>query len=768
MSEDIANSRVRKKKPWTSIPRPKQRHRLPVRPVSSKLSLYKLYETLPLTLKTGNLGRIATEVKSIKLEEKKVTRIKNKLEKYKEKLEIFDTNDLIDLFIKKSRDTGVSSVNADQIEYFMSRILENSVKGKVIDLTHMKVGAYFFSVLIPGILRKNRDIFQLNLKGNHLADAGLLRLLSFLLSAEAPQLCSLNLNSTELTEHGFRHLGQFLRVDETLTVLDVGNDEGTIRNKLGHASGDIFEEALASNSTLKFLKLRNLSLSRTILNGILRGLRTNRGLVGLDLGLNNSLGAGLGLSLKEHLFKSHLSELRLYKCGLGNKGLESLSHCLDSLYQCELKVLDLTENGINEKGLTSLFDRLTANKKLRELVLDRNPIKSRKISTLSNCLANNSQLQVLSMRECRLNNSICESFKNGLKKNRTLKVLRLAGNHIYSKGANLLFEALVFNKGLTLLDLSENKVSDKSEKELEMVLKNNGHLKTLSLKKNLIGDPGGAAVLRGVLASQSIRLVDLRNNIMLGSTLKKITQFFDKRNREEKNTMVQRFEKQIEELQDFLAEGPAVKLKLSETEQQLRKEQRTLAQLSREIEQKTLSETQKTSGLERDYLDLMNQRKNFEMKIFELEQKTNELEKRHTGELEQMRSRIAKRRKTISEREARVEEKRFKMTEDKADQERTLVKLRREIQNCEHHMREAAKEHKYLVELQSKEFSSTEVPLKSLELGETSALKRDGPNGSEDSMRLVSSDQRDKSLKKKDVSKEADAENEKRQLGNVD
>ena len=160
-----------------------------MRPMSSKFSMYKLYNDLPLTVKTGNLGRITAQVNQIKLEEKKVTRIKNKLEKYKEKLEIFDTNDLIDLFISKSKDMGVSGVNADQIEYFMSRVLDKSVKGKIIDLTHMGVGKNFFSVLIPRILKKNNNIFQLNLKGNHLTDSGLYKLLSFLLEDEAPQLC---------------------------------------------------------------------------------------------------------------------------------------------------------------------------------------------------------------------------------------------------------------------------------------------------------------------------------------------------------------------------------------------------------------------------------------------------------------------------------------------------------------------------------------------------------------------------------------------------
>ena len=660
-----------------------------------------------MTIKTFTHSRITSEINHVKSEEKKVTRIKNKLEKYKEKLVIFDTNDLIDLYINKNKDMGVNGVNADQIEFFMSRILENSIKGKIIDLTHMKVAHHFFCVLIPRILGKNNDIFQLILKGNYLRDDGLHRLLSFLLTPCAPQLCLLNLNSTDLTEIGFFHICKFLEINETLTVLDLGNDEGIIRNKLGPSSEYAFEEALSQNKTLKFLKLHNLGITKNILNGILRGIKNNTGLVSLDLGLNNSLGISLGVSLRDHLFQSKLSELKLYKCGLGNKGIEMLSQCLDSLYRSELKVLDLTENGINERGFTCLFDRLGNNIKLKELILDRNPIKSRKIPTLSGCLASNTFLQILSMRECRLDNSICESFKNGLKKNRTLQILKLGGNYIYSKGADLLLESLAFNEGLLQLDLSGNKVSDKSKEILELALKNNNTLEVLNLRKNLVGDEGGLAVLKGVMENQTIRMVDLRNNTMLGSTLNKITMLFDKRRKVEKATVVQRFENQITNLEKFLECKPLVEEKLKEIKCNLKKEEEKFEILKKKLENETVEENKTTQNLEMAYMEKMNERKSIESKIFEMQQEINLVERKHIKELSEIQSLISKENIILRKKEIQIEEKKRKFQDDVEEQEKILINLRRQIQKCEHDIEKVERDHNNLLDIQKKESQSS-------------------------------------------------------------
>jgi hypothetical protein len=270
-------------------------------------------------------------------------------------------------------------------------------------------------------------------------------------------------------------------------------------------------------------------------------------------------------------------------------------------------------------------------------------------------------------------------------------------------------ESLGFNEGLLQLDLSGNKVSDKSTEMLELALKNNNTLEVLNLKKNLVGDEGGLAVLRGVMDNQTIRMVDLRNNTMLGSTLQKVTMLFDKRRKVEKATVVQRYEKQIGELEHYLLKKPKIQEELLNVKLNLKEEEDGLAELKKRLEVETEEENKKTHELEMMYLDIMNQRKSKESKIFEIETQISQIERVHIKELAELQSKISKQKVLQRKKEAQVEEKKRKCLDDGEEHERTLLNLRRQIQKCEHDIEKVEKEHLNLEEIQRKESQGSDI-----------------------------------------------------------
>ena len=682
-----------KSRPHTTIDRIKMKQRFREKSAQVGPSKGKLFEDMYWPVQNHQLGRIKKEFLQMNLEDKKVQRVKDKLDIFKEKLQIINTREIGDLFIAKQKDNGIQEVVVDQVEFFMSRVLAKSIRHKRIDITDLKVGKQFFKVFIPNILLKNQNIYQLVLKGNHLGDDGVFRLIDFLegklfeadyinktntkngnqfahmnfsnskysatstvtkiksahkrlrnnstLNAQVneqgniqnlffpknsefsnsskaipksrrlnssicatesppdmfrssnfragslssnkihssrwatqmklelvnpiaeelsedtlpefglPDLAKLDLDSTCLTDTGFIRLFDFMTNNKSIVVLNIGNKEGFLRNKITEASAHSLKLFMQTNQALKVFKLQNLSLSTRLVESALEGLKHNQDLEILDLSFNCKLGPELGINLKKHLFEGQLRDLRLRKCGLGTRGVIALSHCLDPAYKGSLIHLDLTENHIDQKGMIFLFESLTENSRLESLVLDGNQIHSRKISSLSTFLAANLTLSSLSLKECRLDDGICDALKNGLKKNKSLRKLFLNGNYIYSKGANVLMEGLCFNSGLHELDLSYNKVSNRSDKMLKNLLIENKTLKIFNLKNNLAGDDLGKAALKGLRQNQTISSLNLKNNLMSGGMIRKVTTHLARKAKQKRFQAKAEINLQIQDLEKF-------------------------------------------------------------------------------------------------------------------------------------------------------------------------------------------------------------------------
>ncbi|XP_033634987.1 protein phosphatase 1 regulatory subunit 37-like [Asterias rubens] len=163
------------------------------------------------------------------------------------------------------------------------------------------------AIHLGSMLKHNRGVKLLDLRNNHIQDAGLSHLCDGLLDQMEGQLMTLVLWNNQLTQNGMTHLARALPILNNLETLNLG------QNNLGNDGVHILKDALMKNRSL------------------------------LRLGL--------------------------YACRFGDQGTVALAEFVADNWQ--LVRLDLRENEVRTGGLMALSYAMKVNKVLLRLDLDR-------------------------------------------------------------------------------------------------------------------------------------------------------------------------------------------------------------------------------------------------------------------------------------------------------------------------------------------------------------------------------------------------------------
>ncbi|XP_038074777.1 protein phosphatase 1 regulatory subunit 37-like [Patiria miniata] len=163
------------------------------------------------------------------------------------------------------------------------------------------------AIHLGSMLKHNRGLKLLDLRNNHVQDAGLSHLCDGLLDQMEGQLTTLVLWNNQLTQNGMTHLAKALPVLTSLETLNLG------QNNLGNDGVHILKDALMKNRSL------------------------------LRLGL--------------------------YACRFGDQGTVALAEYVADNWQ--LVRLDLRENELRTGGLMALSYAMKVNKQLLRLDLDK-------------------------------------------------------------------------------------------------------------------------------------------------------------------------------------------------------------------------------------------------------------------------------------------------------------------------------------------------------------------------------------------------------------
>ncbi|XP_042559435.1 NACHT, LRR and PYD domains-containing protein 3-like, partial [Clupea harengus] len=206
--------------------------------------------------------------------------------------------------------------------------------------------------IVATVLQSPNSLTELSLSYNDLGDSGI-QLLSNGLSSPHCKLQTLRLAECELTEKSCGILATVLQSPNSLTVLDLCN------NDLGDSGVQLLSNGLSSpHCKLRKLRLAECELTVKSCVSVATVLQSPNSLTVLDL-CNNDLGDS-GVQL---LFKGlsspycKLETLRLSDCLISEKGCICLASALSSNLS-HLKELDLSYNHSGKSGLMLLSARL--------------------------------------------------------------------------------------------------------------------------------------------------------------------------------------------------------------------------------------------------------------------------------------------------------------------------------------------------------------------------------------------------------------------------
>lgn len=319
--------------------------------------------------------------------------------------------------------------------------------------------------VLPGVLHSIPTLRELHLNDNPLGDAGLRLLCEGLLDPQC-RLEKLQLEYFNLTAASCEPLAAVLRAKSHFKELAVSN------NDIQEAGVQALCCGLKDSACpLETLKLENCGVTAANCRDLSGVVASKASLQELDLGSNK----------------------------LGDAGIADLCPALLQA-SCRLRVLWLWECDITAEGCRDLCRVLRAKQSLKELSLASNPLGDGGARLLCESLLEPScQLESLWVKTCSLTEACCPHFRSVLTQNKSLLELQMSDNKLGDAGVRELCQGLGQpGSVLRVLWLGDCGVSDSGCSSLASMLLASRSLRELDLSNNCMGDPGIRQLLESV------------------------------------------------------------------------------------------------------------------------------------------------------------------------------------------------------------------------------------------------------------------------------
>ena len=281
------------------------------------------------------------------------------------------------------------------------------------------------------------------------------------------------------------------------------------------------------------LKIRELILNKKMEDGIFylskvifnlpEKILMNIDLSGNNFKLNN-------IKIVSKLIKIHY--LTLEKLNLSNNFIDdsSCKYLFNSLINCiSIKILNLSKNQISNNGLDYAEKFLLNNITLTNLNLSNNLLGIKGIALLTQCLINNKnlKLKVLDLSLNGIETKGIAALSKYFKCNNQLSSLLIGGNFICDEGVKFFSDSLSNNSNfkLELLSFENNNISENGGKFISHLISHYNYLFTLDLKNNNLCDEG---VINSLSNSNSkVITIDFSENNLGENSLKSINDFIN-------------------------------------------------------------------------------------------------------------------------------------------------------------------------------------------------------------------------------------------------
>lgn len=301
-------------------------------------------------------------------------------------------------------------------------------------------------------------ITHLDLHQNNISDAGI-NILSSNLSSQV-SLISIDISSNSITDAGLEQIVRILTKNKSIISINLSNQLGLNRNKFSLSAFEKFFLFLPNTSSLQFLNLESLYISKEGLKSLELGISNNFSLISLNIsntGLTSQCGKILGgIMINSRLQEIFISENKLSDSGM-RKMIEPLKGKIQNLTLQRIHGVGISVSGL---GFISFLNTLVESRNLEVIDLSRNCLRGRVFADISYFLLENKSLKELKLNNCDLNWEGGRGIGDGLAKNKYIKKIGINGNNLGNDGAKGLGEGLVDNRSLKWLDVSDCKIGD--------------------------------------------------------------------------------------------------------------------------------------------------------------------------------------------------------------------------------------------------------------------------------------------------------------------
>lgn len=194
-----------------------------------------------------------------------------------------------------------------------------------------------------------------------------------------------------------------------------------------------------------------------------------------------------------------------------------------------VKVLNLTDNFLNNDACYHLGEMLTTNSCLRELNLCGCRIGVEGLRRLLPGLIVNRSLKVLNLNKNQLGDTGIQLVARGIVRGMDVENLYLSYNDLSANAANILTEAFNRHNKLVLLDLSWNNLYSPAEVYVLLTkLAQNEFLQTLDLSWNSLAGARIGNAIKILMKAPNLQNLNLSNNRLTGDAISNLLKNIEK------------------------------------------------------------------------------------------------------------------------------------------------------------------------------------------------------------------------------------------------
>ena len=542
---------------------------------------------------------------------------------------VMNDQELILLLQAKCKDIGINF--RENMFFKFKEFCNSKCKNRIADFVECNFGLNSIRVISLLLLDTNR-LSRLDLSKNNIGNQGVEILVNSI--KKSMSLVSLNLSSNSITHKGGQILINSFIYQQSIVDLNLSSLEGSNRNRVTSVGIENIPIFLNENHFIEMLHLSGNSIKNEGFLYICEGLEKNQSLQYLDISNNgiNEKGIKKGLDvISNYKIYSKINNLNISNNQILNNGILLLAGNLR--YFPNLTSLNISYCGLEFKGFQSLLKTIQHMKRLENLNVSGNVLKSDNFYLLKEFFAVFG-IRYLNMSRCALGDKSTYYLGECVSSNESLKYLNISGNNISDSGFKGFMNIFKFNKSIESFDCSCNFITNNTCREFVRSLFYNICLKSINFYDNQLNDEIGGDFINIIENNSNLIHINLAYNRIQSKTIDDINKKLKINYEKRKNNIIPEIERSIRDLEFRPEQFETLSRIIIEKQNLLKLSYKKLKEDDKNFNNLMHKENKKLEEEKNKLEKLVEERKSLENEIFNINNKkeNNELETKRKEE----------------------------------------------------------------------------------------------------------------------------------------